>query len=170
MLVILQATDPVELETAIHTALQVGYRHFDTAYFYRNEDVLGKVLKEWLNAGKVKREELFITTKLPFHGNHPDRVEHFMKQSLASLQLPYVDLYLIHQPIGMKYVSDEEFVPKEPNGDVALDMTTDLEAIWAAMEEQVAKGRALSIGVSNFNEQQLRRIVKTAKEIGRAHV
>jgi len=48
----------------VNKALEVGYRHFDTAYFYRNEHVLGKVLKEWLNSGKVKREELFITTKV----------------------------------------------------------------------------------------------------------
>jgi diketogulonate reductase-like aldo/keto reductase len=151
------------LETAINKALEIGYRHFDTAYFYKNEDVLGKVLKQWLDAGKIKRDELFITTKLPFHGNHPDRVEHFLLQSLKALQLPYVDLYLIHNPVGIKYVTDDEFVPKEANGDVAVDMGMDLIALWRGMEAQVTAGRTLSIGVSNFNGNQLERIVKVAK-------
>lgn len=60
---VLQATD-VELEDALDAALEAGFRHIDTAYVYENEAVIGKVLAKWLNSGKVKREELFIVTKV----------------------------------------------------------------------------------------------------------
>lgn len=59
-----QSDNPAELEAALDAALAVGYRHFDTAWGYRNEDVFGRVLKRWFETGKVKREELFITTKV----------------------------------------------------------------------------------------------------------
>lgn len=80
--------------------MEAGYRHIDTAYVYRDsEATIGKVLKRWLDAGKIKREDLFITTKLPGSGLHPDKVEQFLTESLTRLQLNYVDLYLIHHPI-----------------------------------------------------------------------
>lgn len=85
-------------------ALKTGYRHIDTAYAYENEAAIGKVLKNWLASKKLTREELFITTKLPVPGIHEDRVEMFMKKSLDNLQLDYIDLYLIHFPIGTNYV------------------------------------------------------------------
>ncbi len=59
-----QATNEKEIETALEEALEAGYRHFDTAYMYQNEKIIGKVLKTWLDSGRVKREELFIVTKV----------------------------------------------------------------------------------------------------------
>lgn len=99
-----QSLDEEELEIAMDVALDAGYRHFDTAYMYENESIIGKVLNKWFSSGRVKREEIFITTKLPICGLHEDRVEMFMKKSLENLQLEYVDLYLIHFPIGTNYV------------------------------------------------------------------
>lgn len=100
----LQSTNEAELENALDVALKTGYRHIDTAYVYENEAIIGKVLKSWLTSGKIKRQELFITTKLPICATHEDRVEMFMKKSLENLQIDYVDLYLIHFPIGTNYV------------------------------------------------------------------
>lgn len=102
--------------------MTAGYRHIDTAFLYENEHVIGKVLKKWLSDGKLKREELFVTTKLPPMGMHVDKVEEYLKKSLVSLQLDYVDLYLMHTPLGANY--NEETKTMEP------DFTTNLEAIW----------------------------------------
>src|SRR4051812_1204528 len=96
-------------------------------------------------------------------GNSPDRVSHFLKLSLEALQLNYVDLYLMHFPVGLKYVNDKELWPKDSNGDSLLDMSTDLVANWKAMEEQVDAGKAKSIGISNFDEDQVERIAKVAR-------
>lgn len=91
-----------ETESAVNAALEAGYRHIDTAFVYRNEAVIGKVLNEWISMGKLKREDIFITTKLPPECQNGDLVEDYLKQSLESLQIDYVDLYLIHSPRGMK--------------------------------------------------------------------
>lgn len=91
----------------------------DTAYIYENEAFIGRVLQRWFSSGKLKRSEIFITTKLPGHGVHPDRVEKFMKISLKALQLDYVDLYLIHTPICRDDI-DGKMVP----------IPTDHLAVW----------------------------------------
>jgi aldehyde reductase len=85
-----------------------------------------------------------------------------LKKSLAALKLDYVDLYLIHTAIGLKYVNDETLFPMDGNT-VALDMATDHVKIWKAMEAQVEAGRAKAIGLSNFNVRQVERVVKAAK-------
>jgi len=158
-----QATNPEDLENALNTALKAGYRHIDTAYMYTNEAVIGKVLKEWLDSGRVKREELYIVTKLPPIGMRPKHVPHFMEKSLKNLQLDYVDLYLVHLPVGLHYSNDTDLFPKNETGGFNYDLTTDLEAIWGAMEDQVTRGLTKSIGVSNFSISQIERIMKVAR-------
>jgi diketogulonate reductase-like aldo/keto reductase len=76
------------------------------------------------------------------------------------LGLDYVDMYLIHNPVGTVYVSDDAILPTNPDGTVQLDMNTDLEGIWKGMEGLVKAGKAKSIGVSNFTRGQVERIVK----------
>lgn len=121
----LQSTDETELERALDAALETGYRHIDTAYVYENEKVIGRVINKWISSGKIKREDLFITTKLPLPGIHEDRVELFMKKSLENLQLSYVDLYLIHFPVGTNYVGSSVTPP-----DQTVLEKSDHIAIW----------------------------------------
>lgn len=144
------------LETALEVALETGYRHIDTAYAYKNEHVIGKVLKKWISSGKVKREELFVTTKLPMEAVNADRVEPYLKKSLERLQLDYVDLYLIHFPICTKQIDifQSAKIETEP---------TDHLAVWKKLEEQVDAGRTKTIGLSNFNVKQIERILKNAR-------
>nr|CAD7426846.1 unnamed protein product [Timema monikensis] len=145
-----------DIDTTIDTALEAGFRHIDTAHAYKNEEAIGKSLKRWFDSGKIKREELFIVTKLPSSGNRAENVEKYLKQSLENLQMTYVDLYLIHQPIG-------SFPELDSDGNRVLDPNTDHLSIWKAMEAQVDAGRARSIGVSNFNARQVKRVWENAR-------
>ncbi|ODM90988.1 3-oxo-5-beta-steroid 4-dehydrogenase [Orchesella cincta] len=156
------ASNEEELETAVNAALQAGYRHIDTAYMYANEHVIGRVLKQWLDSGKLKREELFIVTKLPPIGMTPEKVSLFLKKSLESLQLTYVDLYVIHVPFGLQFVDEDTRFPMK-DGEGMFDHSTDLEAVWKALEVEVDAGRVKSLGISNFNEEQAQRIVNIAR-------
>ncbi|XP_014273454.2 aldose reductase-related protein 2-like [Halyomorpha halys] len=121
---------PEDIDTALNAAIDAGYRHIDTAYRYDNEADIGRALKKMFNSGKIKREELFIVTKLPPWGNRRDDVEIWLKKSLASLQLDYVDLYLIHSPLGMEKPQDEN----TPVSSLGLDMEMDLIELWKGME------------------------------------
>ncbi|CAG9840964.1 unnamed protein product [Diabrotica balteata] len=143
------ATDPAELEVALNTALEVGYRHIDTAAVYNNEHIIGKVINQWICSGKLKREDLFITTKLPIQGIHRDRVEKYFHRSLQKLAVEYVDLYLIHFPFGMAESSDTVVYEEE-----------DHRGIWKVMEKQVYACKAKSIGLSNFNKSQVANLLK----------
>ncbi|KAJ1528302.1 hypothetical protein ONE63_006725 [Megalurothrips usitatus] len=153
-----QVTQDQELEAALDAALAAGYRHIDTATIYRNEHLIGKVISRWLKEGRVKREDLFITTKLPVFGMRPADVPDFLNQSLAKLQLDYVDMYLIHMPFAVKR---EAYEDGRISAD-GTDTTTDHLAIWKAMEAEQKAGRARSLGVSNFNESQVEHLIKNA--------
>jgi len=132
--------DKQKFNTLIKEAIKVGYRHFDTASAYGNEEDLGKALKEAISEGLVKREDLYITTKI--WNNQKDDVEKALKESLARLQLDYIDLYLIHFPFGEVDLTTGKMQKQIP-----------LHITWKAMEDQVKAGRTKSIGISNFNVQ-----------------
>ncbi|CAG9831230.1 unnamed protein product [Diabrotica balteata] len=145
--------DEKEFETAINSALECGYRHIDTAYLYQNESLLGKILKKWLTSGKIKRDELFITSKLPMFGNNKDRVEKYITKSLADLQLDYVDMYLLHFPVATADGTFETPIQKLTADD------TNHYTLWQKMQEQVELGRTRAIGLSNFNRKQIENIL-----------
>jgi diketogulonate reductase-like aldo/keto reductase len=152
------ATDPVALEKAVTYAVEeVGYRYIDTAHVYGNEGVIGEALAKIFAKGKIKRSDLFITTKLWLVDRRPERVEPAIRGSLARLKLDYVDLYLIHQPIAFPPQPDGNLVPMGPNGKPLLDHVDILDT-WEAMEPLVEKGLAKHIGVSNFSIEMLERM------------
>lgn len=124
---VFQITDPAECERSVLDALQVGYRHIDTAASYRNETEVGNALKK----SGVARKELFVTTKLWLQDANYAGAKAQFERSLNRLQLDHVDLYLIHQPIG------------------------DVHGAWRAMEELQAQGKVRAIGVSNFTPDRL---------------
>ncbi|XP_062606437.1 aldo-keto reductase family 1 member B7-like [Saccostrea cucullata] len=153
-----------EVKTAVRAALDAGYRHIDTAYNYMNEDAIGEVLQEYIKSGKVKREELFIVTKLPMIHMDPKLVKRSLELSLKNLQLSYVDLYLVHFPIQLAYEGDDtKCFPRNEAGSLKAADKSDLIGTWKAMEELVDIGLTKSIGVSNFSISQVERICKVAK-------
>jgi 2,5-diketo-D-gluconate reductase A len=119
---VFQITDPTECERSVVDAIQAGYRHIDTAASYRNEEAVGRGIKQ----SGVAREKLFITTKLWIQSNGYEGTLKAFENSLKRLQLDYIDLYLIHQPFG------------------------DVYGEWRAMEELYQQGKIRAIGVSNF--------------------
>ncbi|XP_058799851.1 aldo-keto reductase family 1 member A1-B-like [Phymastichus coffea] len=149
-----------EVDRAITSALGIGYRHIDTAFSYGNEAAIGQAVKRWLAQGG-KRQDLFLTSKLPNQANRPDSVERYLNKSLADLGMDYVDMYLIHLPFGVK--EGKDMTPMQQDGREILEDDVDHVAIWKEMEKQVKSGRAKSIGVSNFNEAQISKIYDSAQ-------
>lgn len=146
-----------EVERAVTQALEIGYRHIDTATAYVNEKAIGNVLAEWLSSGKLNREDIFICTKLPPIANRERDVLRYLKQSLSDLQLDYVDLYLVHTPFAVPETTGP-FLTDE-SGNCIVDTESKLEDVWRKMEELVDLGLTKSIGVSNFNQSQIQRIL-----------
>ncbi|WP_342608341.1 aldo/keto reductase [Vibrio tritonius] len=122
-----QVTDPQECERVVVDAIDVGYRHIDTAASYQNETQVGNAIK---HIG-IKREDLFVTTKLWLQDTNYAGAKAQFERSLNRLQMDYVDLYLIHQPYG------------------------DVHGAWRAMEELYEAGKIRAIGVSNFTPDRL---------------
>ncbi|XP_037090111.1 1,5-anhydro-D-fructose reductase-like [Pollicipes pollicipes] len=151
-----------EVADAVETALLAGYRHIDTAYFYRNEDGVGEGIQAALKSGKMTRSDLFVVTKLPMIAMQVSKVEKYLKRSLKLLGLGYVDLYLVHTPCGCVERSETDVSPTQ-DGKLLVDCSTDLIAVWKQMEKMVKLGLTKSIGVSNFNAKQVLKIVSNAQ-------
>ncbi|KAJ8923970.1 hypothetical protein NQ315_006746 [Exocentrus adspersus] len=154
---------PQEVENAVAVALEAGYRHIDTAFNYNNEESIGNALQKWFTSGKGKREDLFITTKLPNFGNRPKDVSRFLKMSLEKLKLSYVDLYLIHMPFSF-HCNETNLTPLvNEDGSFSLDTNNDLLGTWKVLEQQVKDGLTKDIGLSNFNCEQIQRVYNNAE-------
>ncbi len=147
---------------AVDCALDVGYRHIDTAVSYENESEIGSSISRSLRLGKFTRKDVFVTTKVPSIHLSPGDVEPCVLSALDRLQLKYVDLLLIHHPWGLQNLQDGNFRPVDADGNV-LFANYDLCASWRAFESIVAKGYAKAIGLSNFNAKQIQRITSSSR-------
>jgi len=127
--------DNNDSQKAIEYALKAGYRHIDTAAIYKNEDAVGKAIKE----SGVLRQDIFVTTKLWNDDMRSGKVEEAFEESLKKLGLDYIDLYLIHWPVKEKYVE-----------------------AWKKLEGIYKSGRVRAIGVSNFKEHHLEELKKVS--------
>lgn len=148
---------------AAKDAIDAGYRHFDTAHVYQNEAALGRGLRAKIEEGVIKREDIFVTTKLWCTYFKPDQVIEACKRSNEALNLGYIDLYLMHTPVGMPLQSPEIFFPKKSDGTDGATWDNDFLDTYKKMEECVTLGLCKSIGVSNFNSEQLQRVVSNSK-------
>ncbi|XP_011700806.1 PREDICTED: aldose reductase-like [Wasmannia auropunctata] len=153
--------DPKVVEQAVHDAIDVGYRHFDCAYIYQNEKEIGKVLREKIAKGIVKREDLFITTKLWSTFHKREDVVPACRKSVENFGLGYVDLYLIHWPMSFAENADG-IIPVDKSGNPMFGHEDFLDT-WRGMEECVRLGLTRSIGLSNFNSEQIDRVLSIAQ-------
>ncbi|OQV21053.1 Prostaglandin F synthase 1 [Hypsibius exemplaris] len=153
---------PGEVGSAVEYALDVGYRHIDTAHLYGNEEEIGAAIRKKINEGVIKREDLFVTTKLWCTSHRPERVLEALNLSLKKLQLAYVDLYLIHGPVGFQYIDENTMFPMDNNGKFKLDQV-DHALTWKELEKAVDQGLAKAIGLSNFNHKQIQHILDTCR-------
>ncbi|MCR4663009.1 MAG: aldo/keto reductase [Endomicrobiaceae bacterium] len=124
---VFQVPDPNECKNAVLEAIKAGYRLIDTAAVYMNEKAVGEAIKQAISEGIVKREDLFITTKLWVSDFSYEGAKRGFDRSLKNLGLEYLDLYLLHQPYG------------------------DVYGAWRAIEEFYNEKKIRAIGVSNFN-------------------
>src|ERR1700740_2425875 len=131
-------SDNRKTREAVTAAGEGGSRHLDAAERYRNEALVGGALKELFAAGTVRREDLFVTTKLWNNNHRPERVRPALQASLNTLGLDAVDLYLVHTPFAFKPGDDQD--PRDSNGAVIYDDGVTLEETWAAMENLVDEG------------------------------
>ncbi|XP_061722828.1 aldo-keto reductase AKR2E4-like isoform X2 [Cydia pomonella] len=137
-----------EVRQAVLWAIEEGYRHIDTAAIYQDEPQVGQGIADAIAKGLVKREDLFVTTKLWNDRHAQDQVMPALRESLERLGLDYVDLYLIHFPVAL-------------NAD-GSPSNVDYVETWRGMEEAKKLGLAKSIGVSNFNSSQLDRLFENS--------
>ncbi|MDO4942413.1 MAG: aldo/keto reductase [Lachnospiraceae bacterium] len=124
-----------EAAGAVSTALKLGYRRVDTAMFYKNEPEVGRGIQ----MSGIPREEIFVSTKIWFTDMEVDKVRPTFEKSLDNLQLDYIDMYMLHWPMG------------------------DVTGSWKVLEELYEEGKVKGIGVCNFQKHHMEDLLKTAK-------
>lgn len=141
--------DNSTVTNAVKKALSIGYRHIDTASAYENEEGIGKAIKE----SGLSREEIFITSKIPASVKSYEEAKTIINNSLKNLDTSYIDLMLIHAPKPWEELfsgSDKNYFEENL-------------AVWKAMEEAVDRGLIRSIGVSNFEIEDIQNIIEHGK-------
>lgn len=148
-------SDPGQVYRAVREAINTGYRHIDCASAYRNEKEIGSALHDAFMAGDIKREEIWITSKLWNDAHLQKDVVPALKQTLSDLQLDYLDLYLIHWPVAFQHgiafpSSEDEYISLQQ---------APIQDTWRGMEDAVRKQLTRHIGVSNFSIKKIKAIL-----------
>jgi diketogulonate reductase-like aldo/keto reductase len=141
--------------------LEVGFRNFDCAERYRNEEAIGDAMAAVFKAGAIKRQDVFVATKLWNTNHRPERVKPAFDASRRRLQLDYVDCYLVHTPFAFRPGDDQD--PRDERGQVIYDTGVTLADTWGALERLVDEGQCKSIGLSDITLEKLQEIVAVAR-------
>jgi diketogulonate reductase-like aldo/keto reductase len=153
--------DQLVTRQATKTALEAGFRHFDCAERYRNEEAVGGAMQDVFKAGTVRREDVFVTTKLWNTNHRPERVKPAFDGSRRRLGIDHIDCYIIHTPFAFKPGDEQD--PRDEQGRVVYDSGVTLLETWGALERLVDEGHARSIGLSDITLETLREIVSAAR-------
>jgi alcohol dehydrogenase (NADP+) len=140
-----------KVEEAVKIALNNGYRHIDCASTYGNEAEIGSAFKDIFSQGKIKREDVWVTSKLWNDSHKKEHVIPAIKKTLDDLQLDYLDLYLMHWPVAFKHGVG---FPSNDDDYLSLEEVPIIET-WNAMIEAKKQGLVKHIGVSNFSSKKL---------------
>jgi diketogulonate reductase-like aldo/keto reductase len=149
-----------EVAEAVKTAAKIGYRHFDCASVYGNEEQIGRALAEVMATG-VKREELWITSKVWNDKHAPQDVISSCEQSLADLKLDYLDMYLVHWPFPNFHPPFCDVTARSK--DAKPYIHANYMKTWSSMEELVRRGKVHHIGTSNMTVPKLRLVLEDAR-------
>ncbi len=147
-----------ESYAVIRDAIACGYRHFDCAPIYKNEAVIGEAISSAITAKEVRRQELWLTSKLWNNAHLPRHVRPALERTLKNLQTDYLDLFLIHWPVSFR--QDIEH-PKRAEHYLMPSEERLLET-WSALEKLVRKGLIRKIGVCNYKRERLQRLLSSA--------
>ncbi|PSO14918.1 aldo/keto reductase [Bradyrhizobium sp. MOS003] len=153
--------DPVVTKQATKAALEAGFRHLDCAERYRNEAAVGDAMQDAFKAGVLRREDLFVTTKLWNTNHRPERVKPAFDASRRRLQVEDIDCYIVHTPFAFQPGDEQD--PRDANGRVIYDSGVTLAETWHALERLVDEGHCKSIGLSDITLEKLREIVAVAR-------
>jgi len=152
-----------KVRDAVECAIDCGYRHIDCAWAYMNEDEIGEAIENKINQGRIKREELFVTSKLWSSFHEAKTVRGALMETLQNLKLKYLDLYLIHYPVGYNFHEGKPFPYLDDKNETIDSNEIDYMEPWKELEQLQKEGLIRSIGVSNFNIEQVDRVLRESE-------